>query len=924
MNQFISSIKKIFKRVTNFFERLVFKEESNYNYPASQQTVDVNNASYIVKNFSRQDSHHNNPDLDQVLPANLLEAYGNTEEEGEPALHYVSIIKENIRKLHEEGSSLEYSQEDEVQEKKEFEFVDFNKMIDKEFEVNSKLKTNLEEDTKPRILKEEKQSAKRKEIDQLKQNQEVSNYNRDETINYSRRYSRKVGEDRKWSKYLRFLNIKPAYALSALFVFVFVASLIFFNSRLSNPKLTPVSETRDLSINKNTPKAKPTTQPDEGEVLGETSAEEMKNTDMFIPKVIESAGTIDQTEGPKNLIDNDPTTVWKNYSNQKEFNENVENSFVVIDYIEPFIIEDLEFNISWNPNVFYENEFGDTAIISIVHSIDNSEWTELEEVEISHEDSGSIITIELEEEIVARYIQISWIDGKRDKKSVWNGRAEMNNFSINGYPLYCNLHPEFESNKCQDYTTTITTDGEVWVHNGITNTWKNEKISNYPKYKTICEFKPKEDNSPCKIDTSTIFMQKGRKVEIITAYGRYWNIELFNNLEDNFDIRSTEYLTDVERYSKGPCKGKVECRFDTHLITNTEDGQLYELITLDGKFWDYYYNYSEGKWELDNNEKRLDEVDKYEKGPCKYSMPGSVCKFDTYSTYKINNYHIEHITAYNRQYLYILDNQEFESPDLRFLDEISIFEEGPCTKTLDKNCEFRTLSVVPSSISDSDSNAKFLSAAWTINGKTGLIYQNKYQILDLSNNTLYENGNILDLIESNINLNIDDINSIYKYGFTGSLVNSEQDSVMLISRNKYWIFNATLTQLISWGNLADHRYWQKAPSVSGIKPWEGEGVTAAWTARNGDYMYIVNKNKYWIQDLSSHQWIESGEFEEDKIWQSISEVDGVFPWEGNGITSGWTSTTGDIYITNGLYYWILDISEEQIKTIDTGILQDII
>jgi endonuclease/exonuclease/phosphatase family metal-dependent hydrolase len=97
------------------------------------------------------------------------------------------------------------------------------------------------------------------------------------------------------------------------------------------------------------------------------------------------------------------------------------------------------------------------------------------------------------------------------------------------------------------------------------------------------------------------------------------------------------------------------------------------------------------------------------------------------------------------------------------------------------------------------------------------------------------------------------------------------------------------------GDMESRPGWSSAPVVSGQRPWEGTGVTAAW--RIGDKRYIISVDKYWVYD---GQWLASGNLSD--VWQDAPLVDGAGPHELAGVTAGWASGSSVTVISKDRYW----------------------
>jgi hypothetical protein len=93
-----------------------------------------------------------------------------------------------------------------------------------------------------------------------------------------------------------------------------------------------------------------------------------------------------------------------------------------------------------------------------------------------------------------------------------------------------------------------------------------------------------------------------------------------------------------------------------------------------------------------------------------------------------------------------------------------------------------------------------------------------------------------------------------------------------------------------------------------------QGITAGWLDP-GKNLTIVSRDKFWILDLVKGEWTTQMKYvdyikaQPGSVWASASlkRVDGVLPWEGEGITAGWLDPGKNLTIVSRDKFWILDL-----------------
>lgn len=90
----------------------------------------------------------------------------------------------------------------------------------------------------------------------------------------------------------------------------------------------------------------------------------------------------------------------------------------------------------------------------------------------------------------------------------------------------------------------------------------------------------------CAFQTRTMATLGNDTVESITAYGRYWNFVV--GQDTALEGQAGGDLSAVERYGSGPCNGRAAstCVFDTRTMV-TLGGKALESITAYGRYWNF-------------------------------------------------------------------------------------------------------------------------------------------------------------------------------------------------------------------------------------------------------------------------------------------------------------------------------------------------
>ena len=93
------------------------------------------------------------------------------------------------------------------------------------------------------------------------------------------------------------------------------------------------------------------------------------------------------------------------------------------------------------------------------------------------------------------------------------------------------------------------------------------------------------------------------------------------------------------------------------------------------------------------------------------------------------------------------------------------------------------------------------------------------------------------------------------------------------------------------------------PTVSGLLPWEGEGITGVDLHDTQRITFFSGPRFYRYTDSTSPRWTESGTV--DVLWPALPPVEGAYPWDPPGVT-GYHDDGATRTILSGDRYWVVD------------------
>jgi hypothetical protein len=224
-----------------------------------------------------------------------------------------------------------------------------------------------------------------------------------------------------------------------------------------------------------------------------------------------------------------------------------------------------------------------------------------------------------------------------------------------------------------------------------------------------------------------------------------------------------------------------------------------------------------------------------------------------------------------------------------------------------------------------------VTAAWVnVDGNLGIISRDRYWVLRLSDRAWISRGSFDSLPGSHIWMRAPHDHRVdYQRPWRGAGLTAgwviPEGYLGAVSRDKYWVLNQGSWQWIAWGKFSDlpsSHVWKRAPQVDGLYPWEGAGITAGWFEDRSGYVVAVSRDRYWTQDLSTRSWLWWGRFDDlpdTHPWKRAPKVEGFYPWEGEGITAAFVAED-KLYVFSKDRYWVRRLSD--VVWIASGSLQE--
>lgn len=196
----------------------------------------------------------------------------------------------------------------------------------------------------------------------------------------------------------------------------------------------------------------------------------------------------------------------------------------------------------------------------------------------------------------------------------------------------------------------------------------------------------------CVLDTRAVYMQDGRKLESITAYGRYWSRELKNGTSIE-GVGFPRLVVDEAKFASGPCAGKPSCVLDTRVVW-FDGGAKTESTTANGTSWSWTFDSQGAPVAAKGFPQPLTATTAFRDGPCAHAG-GGTCTFDTRTIEVLGASKVETITAYGRWFEYALAADLSRTPRIggQGLASIPRLVSGPCKDQSPGDCALDTRTV---------------------------------------------------------------------------------------------------------------------------------------------------------------------------------------------------------------------------------------
>lgn len=160
----------------------------------------------------------------------------------------------------------------------------------------------------------------------------------------------------------------------------------------------------------------------------------------------------------------------------------------------------------------------------------------------------------------------------------------------------------------------------------------------------------------CVLDTRTVYVQDGRRIESITAYGTYWSREVKNDGSAVEAVAFPHAVTAEPKFANGPCAGRASCALDSRVVYFDGAAKV-ESTTAYGTYWVWSFDALGQPVPPPGFPQPLAQTPAFRDGPCAFAGT-SACTFDTRTIENTATGRIETITAYGRWFQYVV------APDL--------------------------------------------------------------------------------------------------------------------------------------------------------------------------------------------------------------------------------------------------------------------
>lgn len=197
----------------------------------------------------------------------------------------------------------------------------------------------------------------------------------------------------------------------------------------------------------------------------------------------------------------------------------------------------------------------------------------------------------------------------------------------------------------------------------------------------------------CKLDTRTVYIQDGKKIESITANGRSFVRVLASDGSAEEGAGFPRETASDPKYADGPCAGRTSCSFDSRVVYF--DGST-KVESLTARGWYYVYGFQPDgtPFASPGFPQPLTQTPAFAAGPCALAK-GDACTFDTRTLEMRSGTKVETITAYGRWFEYVVTPDLARSPRAiggAYLDDVPRLA-GPCSGQPNHECTLDTRTV---------------------------------------------------------------------------------------------------------------------------------------------------------------------------------------------------------------------------------------
>jgi hypothetical protein len=137
----------------------------------------------------------------------------------------------------------------------------------------------------------------------------------------------------------------------------------------------------------------------------------------------------------------------------------------------------------------------------------------------------------------------------------------------------------------------------------------------------------------------------------------------------------------------------------------------------------------------------------------------------------------------------------------------------------------------------------------------------------------------------------------------------------IISKDKIWQLQRSNNTWLKATYMKDDPFWESAPVINGLKPYEGEGVTAAWYTASDNSLRVISKNRFYRYNFTNNQW----DFAQalpflslpNNPWNQAPAINGLKPWDAEGVTAAWVDNENNLRVVSKNRLWRLNQTSGQ-------------